>query len=72
MLWKRKFDINDNHLSTDGPRKGYDVGQSDDSLGFSFVLLDRTIDKITFLVAWIENFPDATIDYEDALDFWLT
>ena len=66
------FDINDDHLSTDGPRKGYDVWQSDDSLGFSFVLLDRTIDKITFLVAWIENFPDATIDYEDALDFWLT
>ena len=46
--------------------------RSDDSLGFSFVLLDRSIEKITFLVAWIENFADKEIDYEDVLNFWLT
>ena len=40
--------------------------------GFSFILLDRSVKKITFLVAWIEKLPDSNIDFEDALDFWLT
>ena len=66
------FDMNDNFFYRDEPHKGYDVWRSDDSLGFSFVLLDRSIEKITFLVAWIENFADKDIDYEDVLDFWLT
>ena len=52
--------------------KGYDVWRSEDNLGFSFVPLDRTIDKITFLVAWIENKEASDVDYESALDFWLT
>ena len=66
------FDTNDSFLHQNEPHKGYDVWRSDDGLGFSFVLLDRSIEKITFLVAWIENFADKDIDYEDVLDFWLT
>ena len=66
------FDMNDDCFNQDKPHKGYDVWQSEDNLGFSFVLLDRTVEKITFLVAWIENFENKNIDYEDALDFWLT
>ena len=66
------FDMNDNYFHQDEPHKGYDVWQSEDNFGFSFVLLDRTVEKITFLIAWIENVPDKNIDYEDALDFWLT
>ncbi|MBQ8302129.1 MAG: hypothetical protein IJX97_01090 [Clostridia bacterium] len=66
------FDINDNYIHINEPHKGYDVWQSEDNLGFSFVLLDRSVEKITFLVAWIENSADKDIDYEDALDFWLT
>ena len=65
------YDINDDE---DDPNshKGYDVWRSDDNLGFSFVLLDRTIEKITFLVAWIENTEKTNVDYESVLDFWLT
>ena len=66
------FDMNDDYFRQDEPHKGYDVWQSDNNLGFSFVLLDRSIEKITFLVAWIENFADKDIDYEDVLTFWLT
>ena len=66
------FDMNDDYFHQDEPHKGYDVWQSEDNFGFSFVLLDRTVETITFLVAWIENVPDKNIDYEDALDFWLT
>ena len=66
------YDMNDNYFRTNEPHKGYDVWRSEDNLGFSFVLLDRSIDKITFLVAWIEHSADKDIDYEDALDFWLT
>ena len=66
------YDMNDNFLNSDEPQKGYDVWRSEDNLGFSFVLLDRSIEKITFLVAWIENLPNSNIDFEDALDFWLT
>jgi len=66
------FDMNDDYFHQDEPHKGYDVWQSEDNLGFSFVLLDRTVETITFLVAWIENVPDKNIDYEEVLDFWLT
>ena len=66
------FDMNDDYFRQDEPHKGYDVWQSDNNLGFSFVLLDRSIEKITFLIAWIENFADKDIDYEDVLTFWLT
>ena len=66
------YDMNDDYFYQDELHKGYDVWRSEDNLGFSFVLLDRTIDKITFLVAWIENEEASNIDYEDALGFWLT
>ena len=66
------YDMNDDYFHQDELHKGYDVWRSEDNLGFSFVLLDRTIDKITFLVAWIENEEASNIDYEDALGFWLT
>ena len=66
------FDMNDNFFYQNEPHKGYDVWRSEDNLGFSFVPLDRTIDKITFLVAWIENKDASDVDYESALDFWLT
>ncbi len=65
------FDMNDD-LRQDEPHKGYDVWRSDDNRGFSFVLLDRSVERITFLVAWIENVADENVDYEDILDFWLT
>ena len=65
------YDMNDG-FSKDEEHKGYDVWQSDDKFGFSFILLDRSIKTITFLVAWIENLPSCNIDFEDALDFWLT
>ena len=64
--------MNDDYFHQDEPHKGYDVWRSEDNLGFSFVLLDRTIDKITFLVAWIENNDASNVDYENVLDFWLT
>ena len=65
------YDMNEDE---DNPKnhKGYDVWRSEDNFGFSFVLLDRTIDKITFLVAWIENKEVPNVDYESILDFWLT
>ena len=52
--------------------KGYDVWRSEDNLGFSFILLDRTVERITFHVAWIENKDIPNVDYESVLDFWLT
>ena len=66
------YDMNDDILYPNQPHTGYDVWRSDDNTGFSFVLLDRSVEIIMFLVAWIENFADADIDYEHALDFWLT
>ena len=65
------YDMNEDE---DNPKNhtGYDVWRSEDNFGFSFVLLDRTIDKITFLVAWIENEEVPNVDYESVLDFWLT
>jgi hypothetical protein len=66
------YDINDKCYYTDEPHKGYDVWKNENGYGFSFILLDRSVKKITFLVAWIEKLPDSNIDFEDALDFWLT
>lgn len=66
------YDMNDDYFHQDEPHKGYDVRRSEDNLGFSFILLDRTIDKITFLVAWIENKESSNVDYESVLNFWLT
>ena len=66
------YDINDKCYYTNEPHKGYDVWKNENGYGFSFILLDRSVEKITFLVAWIENVAEKDIDYEDALDFWLT
>lgn len=69
------YDMNERFLNQGEPHKGYDVWESEDKTGFSFILLDRTVEKITFLVAWIKNDPNKnidSIDYESALDFWLT
>ena len=66
------YDMNDDYFHQDEPHKGYDVWRSEDNLGFSFVLLDRTIDIVTFLVAWIENNDASNVDYESVLNFWLT
>ncbi len=66
------YDMNDNDFLGSKSHKGYDVWKSGNNRGFSFVLLDRSVEKITFLVAWIEHSADKDIDYEDALDFWLT
>ena len=65
------YDMNEDE---DDPKNhtGYDVWRSKDNLGFSFILLDRTIEKIIFLVAWIENKEALNVDYESVLDFWLT
>ena len=66
------YDINDKCYYTNEPHKGYDVWKNENGYGFSFILLDRSVKKITFLVAWIEKLPDSNINFEDALDFWLT
>ena len=67
------FDMNDvAYLDPNKQHMGYDVWQAENNLGFSFVLLDRTVERITFLVAWIEYSENKEIDYEDALGFWLT
>lgn len=67
------FDMNDAaHLDVNRQHVGYDVWQKENGLGFSFVLLDRSVERITFLVAWIEHLENKNIDYEDALAFWLT
>ena len=66
------FDMNEGRSNYDELRTGYDVWRSEDNRGFSFVLLDRSVEKITFLVAWIKKSPKTQIDYEAALDFWLT
>ena len=66
------YDINDKCYYTNEPHKGYDVWKNENGCGFSFILLDRSVEKITFLVAWNENVAEKDIDYEDALDFWLT
>ena len=67
------FDMNDDDdFFPDKQHTGYDVWKSKDNLGFSFVLLDRTVKTITFLVAWIEHSAKIKINYEDAISFWLT
>jgi len=64
--------MNDDYFRPDEPHKGYDVYRSSSNSGFSFKILDRTVEKITFLVAWIENEEGTGLDYEGILDFWLT
>ena len=66
------YNMNEKCLYTNEPHKGYDVWKTDNGYGFSFVLLDKSVEKITFLIAWIENSAKKDIDYENALDFWLT
>ena len=66
------YNMNDDYFRQNEPHKGYDVWCSEDGLGFSFILLDRTIEKITFPVAWIENQQSSNVDYESVLNFWLT
>ena len=66
------YNMNDDDFHQNVPHKGYDVWRSEDNRGFSFVLLDRTVEKITFLVAWIESKEIPNVDYENVLDFWLT
>ena len=64
------FDRNDDVAD---PRNytGYEVWHAEDNCGFSFILLDRTVETITFRVAWIEN-KASNINYEDAISFFLT
>ncbi|MBO5009221.1 MAG: hypothetical protein J6D20_00755 [Clostridia bacterium] len=64
--------INDNYFCQSEHKKGYDVWRSENNRGYSFVLLDRTVDTITFLIAWIENKELSNVNYENVLDFWLT
>ena len=66
------YDMNDDCFCQEASHRGYEVWCSEGNFGFSFVLLDRTVEKITFLVAWIENKERTSLYYESALDFWLT
>lgn len=50
----------------------YDVEMLDDYSGFSFRLLENSIQEINFLVAWIENKHEGLLDYEGAVEFWTT
>lgn len=50
----------------------YIIKQAEDKTGYYFKVLDNTLDKITFLVAWIENKNLPAVEYEGALSFWLT
>lgn len=50
----------------------YTVCETEDSSGFRFRLIDRTMEQITFEVAWVKIDKYPTIEYESALGFWLT
>lgn len=50
----------------------YDVEMLTDYSGFTFILLERTIDEIVFTAAWIENKTANSDEYEGAVEFWTT
>lgn len=52
----------------------YKVNLLDDMSGFKFKLLDYSLDVIKFYVAWIKNNNNQIdeMDYEDAIDFWIS
>ncbi len=50
----------------------YRIEVSDDKQGFIFKLLDKNFEKICFDVAWIRHKKYESVDYEDAIGFWLT
>lgn len=50
----------------------YRVWFSERANGFKFKLLDKSIEKIVFPVAWMKNDELESFYYEDALSFWLT
>lgn len=50
----------------------YDIEMLLDYSGFSFCLLDRSVDKIYFDVAWIKNEHEDSSAYESAVGFWTT
>lgn len=52
--------------------KSYFLTAAEDGSGFTFKLLDESVDRIVFKVAWIQGgFYEKEI-YESAIDFWLT
>lgn len=50
----------------------YDVKMLADHSGFSFRLLERSIQEIVFPVAWVENKYKGRCEYEDAVKLWVT
>lgn len=50
----------------------YDVEMLDDYSGFSFRLLENSVQEIIFPVAWVENECEGIADYEGAVEFWTT
>lgn len=50
----------------------YDVEMLKDYSGFSFRLLENSIQEIKFPVAWIKNKYENLLDYEAAVELWTT
>lgn len=50
----------------------YDVEMSEDYSGFSFRLLERSIQEIRFPVAWVKNEHEGLLEYEGAVELWTT
>lgn len=50
----------------------YDVEMLTDHSGFSFHLIESSIEEISFPVAWIKNRYKNLLDYEAAVEFWTT
>ena len=50
----------------------YTVCETEDSSGFRLRLIDRTMEQITFKVAWVKMDKYPALEYENALGFWLT
>jgi len=52
--------------------RGYYIEQSSDSTGYTFKVLDTSLDYIYFEIAWIKNVSLPALEYEAAISFWLT
>ena len=50
----------------------YDVEISEDKRGYRFKLLDKSDEKIRFLIAWIKNEKFGSENAEEAVEFWVT
>jgi hypothetical protein len=52
--------------------RGYYIEQSQDGTGYTFKVLDASLDSVFFEVTWIKNEGLPAWEYEGAISFWLT